>query len=128
MADYALKRELPGITFVEALARTRQALAAQGFGIPTAMDTQAIFREKLGKESEARVILGACLAPVAFEALAQEPEIALLLPCNVVVREVQGGSEVSAVSPRVLFTLTDKVDPEHAAQVEARLQAALDTI
>jgi len=128
MANYALKRELAGVPFMEALAKTREALAAQGFGIPTAMDTQSIFREKLGKESEARVILGACLAPVAFQALAQEPEIALLLPCNVVVREVEGGTEVSAIAPRVLFSLTEKVSPEFAAQVEARLQAALDAL
>jgi uncharacterized protein (DUF302 family) len=127
MTDYVLARTLPA-PFDEVLARTREALAAEGFGIPSEMDTQAIFRAKLGRESERRVILGACLPAVAFEALQAEPEVAALLPCNVTVREVPGGAEVAAVRPTRLFALTSKVDPAHAATVEARLCAALDRL
>lgn len=128
MNPYALKQELMGVAFPEALDRTRKALATQGFGVPVEMDTQAIFKQKLGKESPSRVILGACLAPVAFEALAQEPDIAVLLPCNVVVREIPGGCEVSVVSPTALFALVQNLDPIHAETVEAKLRGVLQEV
>ena len=125
MKTYSLNLEMKGMAFPEALERTRKALAAQGFGIPVEMDTQALFKEKLGKDSPSRVILGACLASVAFEALNQEPDIAVLLPCNVVVREIKGGCEVSAVSPKSLFSLVKNVDPALAEQVEDKLKLVL---
>lgn len=128
MKPYALKQELMGTTFSEALDKTRKALATQGFGVPVEMDTQAIFKQKLGKDSPARVILGACLAPVAFDVLAQEPDIAVLLPCNVVVREIQGGCEVSAVSPTTLFSMVENVDPIHAEIIEAKLRTVLQEV
>ncbi len=125
---YAHTRHFPGAAFDDMLARARQALAAQGFGIPVEMDTQAIFKAKLGKDSERRVILGACLPQVAFEAMQQEPELAVLLPCNVVVRELPAGIEVTAVAPKALFTLARKVEAAHAEEVEARLLKALDAL
>lgn len=128
MRPYALKQELMGVGFSEALDRTRKALATHGFGIPVEMNTQAIFMQKLGKDSPARVILGACLAPVAFEVLAQEPDIAVLLPCNVVVCEIEGGCEVSAVSPTALFSMVENVDPIHAEAVEAKLRTVLQEV
>lgn len=128
MNTYSLNLELKGLTFPEALERTRKALAAQGFGIPVEMDTQALFKQKLGKDSPSRVILGACLAAVAFEALNQEPDIAVLLPCNVVVREIKGGCEVSSVSPRSLFSLVKNVDPALADIVETKLKQVLQDL
>lgn len=128
MKPYAFKRELVGVTFTEALDKVRKALANQGFGIPVEMDTQAIFKQKLGKESPMRVILGACLAPVAFEVLAQEPDIAVLLPCNVVVCEIPGGCEVTTVSPTALFSLVQNLDPAHAETVEAKLKSVLQEV
>ena len=125
MKTYSLNLEMKGMAFPEALDRTRKALAAQGFGIPVEMDTQALFKEKLGKDSPSRVILGACLASVAFEALDQEPDIAVLLPCNVVVREIKGGCEVSTVSPKSLFSLVKNVDPALAERVEDKLKLVL---
>ncbi|MBL0211610.1 MAG: DUF302 domain-containing protein [Holophagaceae bacterium] len=128
MSTYAFTKSLPGADFDDVLARTRDALLAEGFGIPTEMDTQAIFKAKLGKDSVRRVILGACLPAVAFEAMAVEPEVAVLLPCNVVVRELPHAVEVTAVNPRALFTLTERLDPAQAAEVKASLQAALERI
>lgn len=125
---YTLTRFLPGAAFTEVLARTRAALQAEGFGIPVEMDTQAIFRAKLQRESDPRVILGACLPEVAFEALAVEPGLASLLPCNVTVHATGGGVSVTAVDPEALFRLTEKVDPAHAAAVKAKLQAALERV
>ncbi len=128
MSTYSFSKTLSGASFDDVLARTRAALAAEGFGVPTEMDTQAIFKAKLGKDSARRVILGACLPAVAFEALEVEPEVSVLLPCNVVVRELPHAVEVTAVDPRALFTLTERLDPAQAAEVEARLQAALERI
>jgi len=126
--DYAIHRSMPGFLFEDVLTRVRVALQGQGFGIPVEMDTQALFMAKLNRSSEKRVILGACLASVAFEALKQEPDLSVLLPCNVVVRDVEGGVDVTAVSPKVLFSLTEKVDPLYAQLVEDKLKAALDSI
>ena len=128
MSTYAITKTLPGADFDDVLTRTRDALLAEGFGVPTEMDTQAIFKAKLGKDSERRVILGACLPGVAFEALAMEPDVAVLLPCNVVVRELPQAVEVTAVDPRALFTLTERLDAAQAEEVKAKLQAALDQI
>ena len=128
MSTYAITKTIPGADFDGVLTRTRDALLAEGFGVPTEMDTQAIFKAKLGKDSERRVILGACLPGVAFEALTMEPDVAVLLPCNVVVRELAGAVEVTAVNPAALFTLTEKLDPASAAEVKTKLQAALDRI
>jgi len=124
MTPYSLARSLPR-PFDEVLAQTRTALAAEGFGVPTEMDTQAIFKAKLGQDSERRIILGACLPAVAFEAMQAEPELAVLLPCNVVVREVAGGTEVTAVKPTQLFTLTAKAAPGQAEAVGAGIEAVL---
>lgn len=126
--DYTLRHFVKQAPFEEVLALVRQALQAQGFGIPVEMDTRALFKAKLGKESENRVILGACLAPVAFEALQQEPDLAVLLPCNVVVREIEGGCEVTAVAPKALFALTGKLDVSLAQVVEDKLKAALASL
>ncbi|MDE3244575.1 MAG: DUF302 domain-containing protein [Acidobacteriota bacterium] len=128
MSSYAFTKPLPGAAFDDVLARTRSALLAEGFGIPTEMDTQAIFKAKLGKDSARRVILGACLPGVAFEAMALEPDVAVLLPCNVVVRELPHAVEVTAVDPQTLFTLTERLDPASALEVKTRLQAALERI
>ena len=127
MAVYA-HRKFIALPYAEALARTRQVLTDYGFGVPAEMDTQAIFRAKLGKETAPRMILGACLPVVAFEALEVEPDIAVLLPCNVVVREVEGGSEVTTIDPKALFTLTEKVDPAHAEVVDNLLRQVLAAI
>ena len=127
MPTYAHIRTFPE-SFEAVLSRTRRALADQGFGIPAEIDTQAVFRAKLGRDSAQRMILGACLPAVAWEALQVEPEIAVLLPCNVVVRAVEGGTEVAAIAPKVLFTLTSKVDPAHAEAVDRSILAALDAI
>ena len=128
MKTYSLNLELKGLTFPEALERTRKALATQGFGIPVEMDTQSLFKQKLGKDSPSRVILGACLAAVAFEAWTKSRDIAVLLPCNVVVREIDGGCEVSTVSPRSLFSLVKNVDPALADIVETKLKLVLQEL
>ena len=94
--------------FDEATARIRQALADQGFGILTEIDVQATMKAKLDVDVEPYLILGACNPSLAHQALTLEPEIGLLLPCNVVVRIENGATIVQAMDPQLLVTVVDK--------------------
>ena len=89
----------------EALPAVRAAIKEQGFGILTEIDIQATLREKVGAEVEPYVILGACNPQLAQQALQIEPEIGLLLPCNVVVRESEGTVFVHAVDPEMMVSI-----------------------
>ena len=114
----------------EALQRTRTALADQGFGILTEIDVAATLQAKLGVEVAPQVILGACNAPLAREGLRIEPDLGLLLPCNVVVRVDQDGATlVSALDPELLVSVPGRPELEPiAAEAKTRLQTALAAI
>jgi uncharacterized protein (DUF302 family) len=114
----------------EALQRARTALADQGFGILTEVDVAATLQTKLGVEVAPQVILGACNAPLAREGLRIEPDLGLLLPCNVVVRVDQDGTTVvSALDPELLVTVPGRPELEPiAAEAKTRLQTALAAI
>jgi uncharacterized protein (DUF302 family) len=114
----------------EALQRARTALADQGFGILTEIDVAATLQAKLGVEVAPQVILGACNASLAREGLRIEPDLGLLLPCNVVVRVDQDGTTlVSALDPELLVSVPGRPELEPiAAEAKTRLQSALATI
>jgi uncharacterized protein (DUF302 family) len=96
------------MTFNAALQRTRDALKAEGFGILTEIDLQAAFKEKLGRDFRRYVILGACNPPLAFSAVSTDPEVGLLLPCNVTVEAAtEGGTTVRLVDPVSLLAAID---------------------
>jgi uncharacterized protein (DUF302 family) len=89
------------------LARTREALKTEGFGVLTEIDIQAAFKEKLGRDFRPYVILGACNPPLAYSALSADPEVGLLLPCNVTVEAgAKGGSVVRLVDPVALLSMS----------------------
>lgn len=96
---YTIDRIFPGADFDEIDARTRKALADNGFGVLTEIDVKATMKKKIDKDMDGYRILGACNPGMAWQAIGLEPRVGAMLPCNVILREVDGGVEVSAVDP-----------------------------
>jgi uncharacterized protein (DUF302 family) len=97
-------------TFADAVARTREALADQGFGVLTEIDVKATLKAKLDEDIEDYLILGACNPPLAHRAIDVDRQIGLLLPCNVVVRadgHHAGAVIVEAMDPQVMVQVAD---------------------
>lgn len=122
-------------TYEEAIEQTRAALADQGFGVLTEIDVKATLTTKLGADAGEAVgdyvILGACNPALASRALAAEPQIGALLPCNVVVRRGTDDERttVEAVDPQTLVRLSDSPQVREVADdAEVRLRAALTAI
>ena len=112
--------------FADTVARVREALAAQEFGVLTEIDVKATMRARLGEQMEDYVILGACNPPFAHRALGIDRSIGLLLPCNVVIRATAEGTIVEALDPQVMVTLTGRPELKHVAdEVARRLATAL---
>ena len=97
--DYTIDRLITGATFDAVDARTRAALAASGFGVLTEIDVAATMKKKIDVDMPAYRILGACNPQMAYEAIGMEPRVGTMLPCNVILRAVDGGVEVSAIDP-----------------------------
>ncbi|MGW7448525.1 DUF302 domain-containing protein [Kitasatospora sp. NPDC054795] len=109
--------------------RVRAALAEQGFGVLTEIDVRATLQAKPGEEIEDYLILGACNPPLAHRALQADRHIGPLLPCNVVVRAVDGRTLVEAMDPQLLVRVTGQpVLTAVADEAAARLRAALDSL
>lgn len=118
--------------FSEAVARTREALADQGFGVLTEIDMKATLKKKLDIDMEDYLILGACNPPLAHRAVGVDRQIGLLLPCNVVVRADPADDSrvlVEAMDPQVLVQVTgDAGLQEVADEVAGKLRAAIDAV
>jgi uncharacterized protein (DUF302 family) len=114
------------LPFADAVARVRDALKRQGFGVLTEIDVTATLRDKLDEQIEDYVILGACNPPFAHQALGIDRSLGLLLPCNVVVRAAGDGTVVEALDPQVMVTVTGRPELKPIAdQVARRLTDAL---
>ena len=128
--SYAFGCSIQGADFAGALQHVTDQLKLEGFGVLTEIDVQATMKAKLGVEMRPYRILGACNPSLAHQALAAEPEIGVLLPCNVTVRDVGDGHvRVSFMDPQAVLRLTDR--PEIAAlalDVRQRLERVRDSL
>ena len=97
--SYTINRKLDGTTMDAAEDRVRAALTEAGFGVLTEIDVKATMKKKLDEDMAGYKILGACNPKMAHQALGMEPRVGAMLPCNVILREVDGGVEVSAIDP-----------------------------
>ena len=124
---FSEKLDMPYETAVE---KATAALKEEGFGVLTEIDVKATLKKKLDVDFQRYVILGACNPPFAHKALSAELEIGLLLPCNVIVYEVEGGtSVVSAINPMAALGVVDNPAlTEIAQQVTAKIQRALASL
>lgn len=120
------------LPYDEAVSRVREELANQGFGVLTEIDVHATFEAKLGTDSAATlgdyVILGACNPALAEQALAADPDMGLLLPCNVVIRRSRSANTttVQAINPQTMVQLSTSPAMQNVAdQADKRLLAAL---
>jgi uncharacterized protein (DUF302 family) len=120
--------ELP---YEAAVARVREELGKEGFGVLTEIDVAATLKKKLDVAFRPYMILGACNPPLAHRALSAETDIGLLLPCNVVVyaAEQEGRSVVAAMDPDAALSLADNPQiAELATEVKERLQRVLERV
>ena len=118
--------ELP---FEEAVERVRAELKAEGFGVPAEINVQALLREKIGADREPYLILGACNPSLADQALEAEPELGVLLPCNVIVYERDGQTHVAAVDPEQMLSIVgnDQLGST-ATEVRRRLLGVVESV
>ncbi len=128
--NYALVRELPDMDYDAVVARVTELLAGEGFGVLTEIDVKATLKKKIDVDFKRYVILGACNPHMAHQALTMEPDIGVLLPCNVCVSERDGGgTRVAAMNPAAAFTLIDNSEISGVAdEVRGRLQRVVDAI
>jgi uncharacterized protein (DUF302 family) len=116
--------------FDEAIKRVSDELKKEGFGVLTVIDVAATLKEKLGVDKPPYTILGACNPRLANQALEAEPDIGLLLPCNVVVREAEGRTvTVGFMDPAAVLKLveTERIN-ELAQEIRARLLRVRDAL
>ena len=115
------------LNYAAALEAVTAALKQEGFGVLSTIDVQATLKARLGVETAPYTILGACNPPLAHRAITAEPEIGLLLPCNVVVYVDAGGqTTVSAIDPEAMFRVVQRDDLAPLAQeVAARLRRVM---
>jgi uncharacterized protein (DUF302 family) len=117
------------VPFDDAVERLEAALKSEGFGVLCKIDIQAKLKEKLGVEFPRYVILGACNPPLAYQAIQQEINLGLLLPCNAVVYERDGRVFAGAVdAAKMLAVVGNPAMEPMARDVNARLRRAVDSV
>jgi uncharacterized protein (DUF302 family) len=127
---YGFTTTLTGLSFDEAIVKTTAALKAEGFGILSDIDVQHAMKEKLGKDMPPYRILGACNPPLALRALQAEPDVGLLLPCNVIVRQEDDGAvTVAFMDPNAVLELSSNAQVAAVgADARVRLERARESL
>ena len=127
--SYTLDRVITGAAFDDVDQRTRKALMDKGFGVLTEIDVKATMKQKIDKDMDDYRILGACNPNMAWHAIGVEPRVGAMLPCNVILRAVEGGVEVSAIDPLASMAAIDNDDLKTVAgQVRDMLQQVVAEI
>ncbi len=128
--EYGFEKRLSGVGFEEAITRITRSLQNEGFGVLTEIDVKDTLKKKLDLEFRKYKILGACNPVLAHRALDAEPQIGLLLPCNVVVQESEDREViVSIANPKVMFKMVDNPSLQSVAdEADGRLRRALSAL
>ncbi len=127
MAAYAITRELDA-SFDDTVTRITASLVEQGFGVLTTIDVRSTLKKKLDLDVDPYVILGACNPQLASRGLKIEPDLGVLLPCNVVVRTVGQSTHIAAMEPFAALQLADNPELEPlATEARERIQKAVNT-
>lgn len=126
---YAITRRLEGVPFDEAVERVRAALAAEGFGVLSVIDVAGTLEQRLGAEIDPYLILGACKPDLAHRGIGLEPDLGVLLPCNVVVRQHGDHVHVAAMEPHAALAIAgnDELTPL-ATEAHDRLTRAVEAV
>lgn len=117
--SYTIDRIIDNADFEQVDSRTRAALAKHGFGVLTEIDVKATMKKKIDVDMDPYRILGACNPNMAHQAIGMEPKIGAMLPCNVILREVDGSIQVSAIDPLASMQAIDN-DALKAVAAEVR--------
>ena len=124
---YTMSTTLTGVSFDDAVAKTKAALGEQGFGVLTEIDAKATMKKKIDADIDDYTILGACNPRMAFSAIEIEPRVGAMLPCNVIVRRTREGVEVSAIDPVASMQAIDNDDLKAVAgQVREMLHSVVE--
>lgn len=125
---YQYKKEI-GMNYAEAVARTREELQKEGFGVLTEIDVKSTLKKKLDVDFDDYIILGACNPPFAYKALQAEQDLGLMLPCNVIIYSRKNKTFVAAIKPTVqMEKIGNPKLKEIAVQVEERLKKVINSI
>jgi uncharacterized protein (DUF302 family) len=125
---YSFSRVL-SVPYEETIAKVKDSLKSEGFGVLTEIDVQKTLKEKLNQDFRKYIILGACNPPLAHRVLQAEPEVGVLLPCNVLVYEEEGKTVVSAMDPEAaMVSVKNEKVGEVAKQVRQKMQRVLNSL
>jgi len=128
MIRYGFKKELL-LPYEEVVAKVTEALKKEGFGILSEINVKDKLKEKLGVDFNKYIILGACSPPNAYRALQAEPDIGLMLPCNVIVYEMGGKTILAVIRPSAAMQIIDnKALQKTALEVEGILKKVFDAV
>jgi uncharacterized protein (DUF302 family) len=127
--SYSIRKEID-LSYEETIKKVTDELQKEGFGVLTEIDVKETLKKKLDIDHNRFMILGACNPPLAHRALTAEPEIGVLLPCNVIVYETdEGKTVVSAINAKTMFSVVDREDVLPVAEeVSRRLQNVINNV